>query len=239
MATESGASTELPNGLLIEASGKRVLDQAREALRAQDPVLRGLIDANPDLDYDAWRKALPVTGLFEALLFQIIGQQISVAAGNAIHARLRTLFHNGQPDPERLAQLSTDDLQRIGFSMRKAEYATDLARRTAAGELEGLAELSHDEARAKLVSFRGIGPWTADGALLIAFGWSDVLVSGDLVLRKAVQRAYGLPELPSAKEVEALGERWRPHRSLAAGYLFDLMVPAHSVTSSVSTGGPS
>lgn len=239
MTTESGARTELPDGLLTKASGKRVLDEAREALRAQDSVLRGLIDANPDLDHDAWRKSLPVVGLFGALLFQIIGQQISVAAGNAIHARLRALFPNGQPDPEGFAQLSTDDLQRIGFSVRKAEYATELARRTATGELAGLAELSHDEARAKLVSFRGIGPWTADGALLIAFGWSDVLVSGDLVLRKAVQRAYGLPELPSAKEVEARGERWRPHRSLAAGYLFDLMVPAHSAASSAAIGGAS
>lgn len=60
---------------------------------------------------------------------------------------------------------------------------------------------------------RGIGPWTADGALVIAFGWSDVLVTGNLVLRKAVQRAYNLPERPSANEVEAIGERWRPHRS--------------------------
>ena len=87
-----------------------------------------------------------------------------------------------------------------------------------------MANLSHEEARAILISFRGIGAWTADGALLIAFGLPDVLVSGDLVLRKAVQRAYGFSELPSEKEVEAIGERWRPHRSLAAGYLFDSMV---------------
>ena len=59
-----------------------------------------------------------------------------------------------------------------------------------------------------------------------------MLVSGDLVLRKAVQRAYNLPELPSERAVEALGERWRPHRSLAAGYLFSLMAPAASAAAS-------
>ena len=202
----------------------RQLDLAREELRGKDPVMRGLIDAQPDLDHDAWRRALPVEGLFEALLFQIVGQQISVSAANAIHARLLALFPDGRPDPEILAQTSVDTLRGIGLSARKAEYFRDIAWRATGGELDGLADLSHEEARTKLVSFRGIGPWTADGALLIAFGWSDVLVSGDLVLRKAVQRAYGLPKLPSEKEVEAIGERWRPHRSLAAGYLFESLV---------------
>ena len=208
---------------VTEAQG-RYLALAREELRAADPVLRGLIDAKPDLDIHAWRASLPVGGLFEALLFQIVGQQISVSAANAIHARLRALFPVGRPDSEGLAQVPAEALRRIGLSARKAEFALELARRAAAGELDGLADLSHTEARDRLVGFRGIGPWTADGALLIAFGWSDVLVSGDLVLRKAVQRAYGLSGLPSEKEVEAMGELWKPHRSLAAGYLFESMV---------------
>ena len=201
----------------------RELGLAREELRARDPVLRGLIDASPELDVDAWRLSLPVEGLFQALLFQIVGQQISVSAMSAIYARLRALFPGGRPDPEVLAGIPADVLRGIGLSARKAEYAGDLARRTLAGEIDGLADLPHEEARARLVSFKGIGPWTADGALLIAFGGADVLVAGDLVLRKAVQRAYGLPEMPSEKEVEAIGERWRPHRTLAAGYLFESM----------------
>lgn len=204
---------------------ERELTEARKALRDADPVLGGLIDAKPDLDFHSWRETLPVEGLFEALLFQIVGQQISVSAMNAIHTRLRALFPGGRPDPAQLAQTPTDVLRRAGLSARKAEYAQDLGRRAAAGELDGLADLPHAEARARLVSLKGIGPWTADGALLIAFGWADVLVSGDLVLRKAVQRAYRLPEMPSEKDVEALGERWRPYRSLAAGYLFDSMGP--------------
>ncbi|GAB3641307.1 DNA-3-methyladenine glycosylase family protein [Spirosoma arcticum] len=201
------------------------LDQARAALCAKDPVMRVLIDANPNLDHHAWRSTLPVQGLFEALLFQIVGQQISVTAGNAIFARLRTLY-SADHNPSILAELSTDELRATGLSTRKAECVKDLARRAKAGELAGLEHLSHEEARTRLISFRGIGPWTADGALFIAFGWDDVLVSGDLVLRKAVQRAYNLPEMPSEREVEAIGEQWRPHRSMAAGYLFEYMQSA-------------
>jgi len=198
---------------------------AREALRANDPVMRRLIDANPDLHPDSWRDALPVEGLFEALLFQIVGQQISVSAMSAIYVRLCALFPGGRPDPELLARLPVDELRRAGLSARKAEYARELGRRTAEGALDGLADLPHEDARDRLVALKGIGPWTADGALLIAFGWSDVFVSGDLVMRKAVQRVYDLPELPSEKEVNAIGERWRPHRTLAAAYLFDSIAP--------------
>ena len=205
-------------------TAREYVEKARAESRDRDPVLRALIDAKPDLDYDAGRKTLPVTGLFEALLYQIVGQQISVSAANAIYARLCALFENNRPNPETLAPMTVETLKGIGLSTRKAEYALDLARRTNAGELVGIENLSHDEARATLVSFRGIGAWTADGALLIAFGLPDVLVSGDLVLRKAVQRAYGLPQMPTEKEVEAIGELWRPHRSLAAGYLFETMV---------------
>lgn len=197
------------------------LATARAALRAADPVMAALIDANPALDPDAFRKALPVNGLFEALLFQIVGQQISAAAVNAIFARLRGLFPADTPDPTLLATLPIELLRGIGLSQRKAEYAIDLAGRAAAGELDGLADMPHEEARDRLTALKGIGPWTADGALLIAFGGSDVLLGGDLVIRKAVQRAYHFPELPSEQDVVRLGERWRPYRSLAAAYLWE------------------
>lgn len=201
------------------------LAAAREALRAADPVMAGLIDARPDLDPDAWRAQVPVEGLFEALLYQVVGQQISVVAMTAIHGRLRALLPGGRPDPALLAATPVEALRAIGLSGRKAEYVRDLGARAAAGDLDGVEMLPHEEARDRLVTFRGVGPWTADGALLIAFGWPDVFVSGDLVMRKGIQRAYGLPAMPSVQEVEAMGERWRPWRTLAAGYLFDLMVP--------------
>ena len=199
------------------------LASARAALRAADPIMARLIDAAPDLDPDAFRKALPVEGLFEALLYQIIGQQISVKALDAIFSRLRGLFPTRRPDAASLAGMSLESLRAIGLSGRKAEYVIDLARRVAAGELGRIAELPHDEAREQLVALKGIGPWTADGALLIAHGGPDVLLSGDLVIRKAVQRVYGMPTLPSEQDVRRLGERWRPYRSLAAAYLWRSM----------------
>lgn len=202
------------------------LNRARAELRALDPVIGRLIDAHPTLDPHDWRRSLPVEGLFEALLFQIAGQQISVSAANAIYARFRSLFPNGRPDPAILVGIPVESLRGIGLSGRKAAYVLDVARSAMAGEFDGLEALPHPEARERLVALKGIGPWTADGALLIAFGWSDLLVSGDLVLRKAVQRAYALPEMPTEKEVEARGERWRPHRTLAAGYLFHSMEKA-------------
>lgn len=201
------------------------LAAAREALHASDPVIAKLIDAHPAVDPNTFRLSLPVEGLFEALLFQIVGQQISASALNAIFSRFRGLFPDGAPDTRALSAMPVQVLRAIGLSQRKAEYAIDLARRAVAGELDGLADLSHEEARHRLVMFKGIGSWTADGALLIAFGGRDVLLAGDLVIRKAVQRAYGLPELPSEDEVTALGERWRPHRSLAAAYLWRSMEP--------------
>jgi DNA-3-methyladenine glycosylase II len=73
---------------------------------------------------------------------------------------------------------------------------------------------------AALTAISGIGPWTAQGALLIALQREDVVLPGDLALRKAVQSAYRLDHLPSQQEVVAIAEKWRPYRSLATSYLF-------------------
>ena len=71
-----------------------------------------------------------------------------------------------------------------------------------------------------MTAIPGIGPWTAQGALLIALRRADVVLPGDLALRKAVQRPYDLDHLPSQQEVLDITEKWRPYRSLATTYLF-------------------
>jgi DNA-3-methyladenine glycosylase II len=73
---------------------------------------------------------------------------------------------------------------------------------------------------AELTAIPGIGPWTVQGALIIALQRQDVVLPGDLALRKAIQAAYQLDHLPSQQEVLAIAEKWRPHRSLATSYLF-------------------
>ncbi len=77
-----------------------------------------------------------------------------------------------------------------------------------------------DEVEAVLTEVPGIGPWTAHGFLIFALDRPDVLLSGDLALRRAIERAYGLDHLPTEAEMVELAERWRPYRSLAVGYLF-------------------
>jgi DNA-3-methyladenine glycosylase II len=98
----------------------------------------------------------------------------------------------------------------------------DLAERLSDGRLdvERLTELPDEEFIAELTTVPGIGPWTAQGALLVALRREDVVLPGDLALRKAIRRAYRLDHLPSQDEVLEIAEKWRPFRSLATSYLF-------------------
>jgi DNA-3-methyladenine glycosylase II len=83
-----------------------------------------------------------------------------------------------------------------------------------------LSGLPDDELMAELTAIPGIGPWTVQGAMIIALQREDVVLPGDLALRKAVQAAYRLGHLPAQDEVLAIAEKWRPYRSLATSYLF-------------------
>ena len=83
-----------------------------------------------------------------------------------------------------------------------------------------LSSLPDNELMAQLTAIPGIGPWTVQGALIIALQREDVVLPGDLALRKAVQLAYQLDHIPSQQEVLAIAEKWRPYRSLATSYLF-------------------
>ena len=84
---------------------------------------------------------------------------------------------------------------------------------------ESLSRMSDDKVEATLTDVSGIGPWTARGFLLVALDRPDVFLSGDLALRRAIQRAYGFDHLPTDDEVAELSDRWRPYRSLAVSYL--------------------
>jgi DNA-3-methyladenine glycosylase II len=109
-----------------------------------------------------------------------------------------------------------------GLSRRKVGTLRDLAGRLSDGRLDPnvLATRTDDELIAALTEVPGIGPWTAQGALIIALGREDVVLAGDLALRKAVRTVYGLDHLPAEGEVLAIAESWRPYRSLATAYLF-------------------
>jgi len=198
------------------------LRQTRAYLRDADPVLARLIDERPDFDPQAWMAQLPAMDLYGALLFQVTGQQLSVAATRRIVGRIEALFGGQLPAPAELLALDPARLREAGLSWRKVATLRDLAERLSDGRLDAdaLSLLPDDELMAELTTIPGIGPWTVQGALLVALKREDVVLPGDLALRKAVQAAYGLDHRPSQDEVLAIAEKWRPYRSLATSYLF-------------------
>jgi DNA-3-methyladenine glycosylase II len=198
------------------------LQQARSHLRNGDPVLARLIDDRPAFDPRAWLAQLPPMDLYGALLFQVVGQQLSVAATRRILARIEALFGGHLPSPTELLGVDPGKLREAGLSWRKVSTLRDLAERLSDGRLdtEVLSSLPDDEIMTELTAIPGIGPWTVQGALLIALQREDVVLPGDLALRKAIQAAYQLDHLPTEQEVLAIAEKWRPYRSLATSYLF-------------------
>jgi DNA-3-methyladenine glycosylase II len=160
--------------------------------------------------------------LYGALLFQVTGQQLSVAATRHTLARIQALFGGHLPAPAELLAVDPGQLRQAGLSWRKIGTLRDLAERMTDGRLnqEVLSTRPDDEVMTELTAIPGIGPWTVQGALLIALQREDVVLPGDLALRKAVQAAYELGHLPTQQEVLAIAEKWRPYRSLATSYLF-------------------
>ena len=208
---------------MIEDSSRVAwLQQARSHLSDADPVLARLIEDRPDFDPRAWLTQLPPMDLFGALLFQVVGQQLSVPATRRTLARIQALFDGHLPAPAELLAVDPAQLRQAGLSWRKIGTLRDLAQRLTDGRLDqdALSALPDDELMAELTAIPGIGPWTVQGALLIALQREDVVLPGDLALRKAIQAAYRLDHLPTQQEVLAIAESWRPYRSLATSYLF-------------------
>ncbi len=197
-------------------------EHARADLRKADPILARLIDTHPSFDPRAWLANLPPMNAFGALIFQVIGQQLSVRATRRILERLVELFGDALPTPDGFLAMAPEDLVEVGLSRRKVATLREAARRFADGQWreDELRRLSDREIEDRLTTVSGIGPWTVHGLLIIAFDRQDVMLPGDLALRKAIQRVYAMDHLPAEKEVVALAERWRPWRSLAAAYLF-------------------
>jgi DNA-3-methyladenine glycosylase II len=196
--------------------------EAREFLRKSDPVLARLIDAHPEFRPRAWMDELPPLDPFGSLIFGVAGQQLSVSSTRAIVSRLQEHFGGHLPSPVELLSADPRVLRDAGFSARKGETLRALAERFVDGRLseEAFSHMTDEEIEAALTEVPGIGPWTARGFLLVALDRPDVFLSGDLALRRTIQREYALDHLPTDDELVELSERWRPYRSLAVSYLF-------------------
>jgi DNA-3-methyladenine glycosylase II len=200
----------------------------RAVLRAADDRMAALVDERPGLDPDAFFDTWP-SELWSALVAQVIGQEISLVAAAAIRGRLEALHGGRLPTPAALLAIGDETLREIGLSHAKAVYLHDLAARLVDGrlDLERLRALDDDAARDELMQVKGVGRFTADGVLLLTLRRRDIWPAGDLALRRAVARVWELDGAPSLVEVDAVGERFRPWRTLAAVYLLtaDLAAP--------------
>jgi len=196
--------------------------QARDHLRKADPVLKQIIDARPDFRPRAWLDQLPPLDAFGTLVFQVVGQQLSVTATRTILSRLQEHFGGHLPSPQELLAADPQVLRASGMSTRKGATLRALAERFVDGRLshQALVAMTDDEVVQALTQVPGIGPWTAHGFLIVALDRPDVLLTGDLALRRTIQRVYGLDHSPTEAEILALAEAWRPYRTLAVSYLF-------------------
>jgi DNA-3-methyladenine glycosylase II len=188
---------------------------AAAILAEQDPVLRRLVaEAGPA------RVRPPVESHFEALVRAVLYQQLAGAAAAAIHGRLIAAL-GGQVIPERLLSLPDEALRSAGLSASKAASLRDLAAKILDGTVvldpAGLRAESDAEIVARLSTVRGIGKWTAEMFLMFQLRRLDVWPTGDLGVRKGFGLAWGIPT-PTAKELEPLGDPYRPYRSVVAWY---------------------
>ncbi len=191
-----------------------VLKRGLAVLAKADPVMARLASEGitPQL-----RKRPPG---FEGLAWIVVGQQVSTASASAIWGRLRTILEPATPEIFR--RLSDEDLRTAGLSSGKVRTLRAVAADILEGRLplDELHNLPADEAHSLLTRVKGIGPWTADVYLLFCLGHPDAFPSGDLAVQEAARLAYGLEQRPDAKALDALAERWRPWRGVAAKVLW-------------------
>ena len=197
------------------------MPDALEQLRESDPVMRRLVDQHGPLDEEERRRGRPLEP-YGALVRSIVGQQLSTKAARTIYERLTELFGGKTPSPAELLAADPEEVRSAGLSRPKVSYLRSLAEHVESRELEldRLSELSDEEVSEQLTAVKGLGQWTADMFLIFHLGRPDVLPVGDLGIRRAVERAYELDDLPDVARLTEIGEPWRPQRSLASLYLW-------------------
>jgi DNA-3-methyladenine glycosylase II len=151
----------------------------------------------------------------------VLEQQVSLHSADAAWRRL-AVASGGRVGAASLLRLTDAELRAIGFSRQKVSYARDLARAVLGGSirLSGLSRLEDDEVRLRLMTLRGVGPWSADIYLVMALGRPDVWPAGDLALRVAQAEVLGLDGAPDPAGSTAIADAWRPWRSVAARMLW-------------------
>ncbi len=161
---------------------------------------------------------------FQSLVMAVAHQQLNGTAANSILARFKKLFPGRRfPRAEDLVSVTDKQLRACGFSFAKIASIRDIAAKTLDGVVPAprqIVNLSDDEIIERLTKVRGVGRWTVEMLLIFQLGRSDVLPADDFGVRNGFRHAYKKRDLPTVKELLAFGERWRPHRTTAAWYLW-------------------
>jgi 3-methyladenine DNA glycosylase/8-oxoguanine DNA glycosylase len=192
-------------------------------LARQDPVLGKAMKRLPPFPELPPTPRLPY---FHQLARIIIYQQLAVAAARTIHGRVQALSPNPRrfPTAAEFLAIPDDELRGAGLSRNKLRSIRDLAEKVECGELRlrSLHRLPDEEVKDQLTGVWGIGEWTAQMFLLFHLGRLDVFAPGDLGLREGIKILDGLDERPGPAESLARAEVWKPLRSVASHYLWQL-----------------
>jgi DNA-3-methyladenine glycosylase II len=226
------ADGALPAGAIEKARaalpgmlGLRIAPEPFLALASSDTLLGPLVRNQPGL------RIVQAASIFEAVSWAIIGQQINLSFAIALR---RTLIQQaGRPHSSGLccypeacdvARLNLDALTSRKFSRAKADTLLRIARLTESGQLD--LSLAPDQIAPALLAIKGIGPWSVNYTLLRGYGAADCSLHGDGAVRLALQRLKGAAEKPAIACAQAMLERYRPHRSMAAAHLWASLHPA-------------
>ena len=174
-----------------------------------DPVMSEIIKRYGLFD---WRAS---GNLFEDLISAIVGQQLSVKAAASIWKRFEDLI--GEVNPENVLSKSHDQLRGVGLSNSKVKYIQGVA--NSGFDFERISKLSDEEVMKELISLKGVGPWTVEMILIFTLGREDIFSIGDLGLRNAVSKNYGV-DRDDLDEILKISQKWSPYRSYASRYLW-------------------
>ena len=182
----------------------------------KDPTIRNLVEM-----YGAPKLSRGNNDIFLDLIETIINQQLSSRVADVILGRFKNIFKDKQIIAEKVVNISDSNLRRAGLSFQKIKYIKGLCEKLINKELDlqSLHDMSDEEAKERLTSIKGIGPWSAEMTLIFSLNRPDVFALGDLGLCTAVSRLYNV-DRKDKKKIEIISQKWSPYRSYACWYLW-------------------
>ena len=159
---------------------------------------------------------------FISLIESIVSQQLSVKVANVIYGRFENLFPEKVVTPEKVLEIDTEVMRKVGMSYGKIKYVKSLAEHVIQSPtmFEQFDAMSDEDIIAELIPIKGIGQWTAEMFLIFTMGRPDVFSYGDLGLKNAIRNLYGLSDRPTLEEANEITDAWRPYRSYGSRYLW-------------------